>query len=554
MQITAVRILTAIFSWVFASMQKLSIDQALFRAKILIKNGELFQARDLYLSIIATFPHNSRAKQALAILEADLTEKPALQSLKDVIDQLTSLYKSADFQRVITQTDDISDEYRSSFDIWNLRAVSFAALKKFAEAEKCFQSALQLSPRRPDTYFNLGVAMKELGRLEESITMYRRAIELKPDYADAHNNLGMILKDLGNIDDAARCLGEALACKPNSVEILYNLSLLKRFDRGDEMVEKMNKLYHSGKLTADEKSFVCFSLYKANEDIGNIDEAYRFLSEGNEIIRQTLGYQFVRDQTFFDRLKSVSAKIAPPEKPFPRSQVLPIFILGMPRSGTTLVEQIVSSHSNVHGAGELEDLNRLINPILKQGTLFDQPTLTRIRLEYIAKLARIAGTRQYVTDKMPHNFRWIPIIAAAFPEAKIIHVKRDARAVCWSNYKHYFKQKGLGYTYNLDDTIAYYKLYEQLMSSFDTLCPQRVYHLDYEKLTADPDVEIRALVDHLELGWEESCLEYEKNTRSVKTASTVQVRKKIYQGSSQEWRKYEHFLEKSFVNLQDVQM
>ena len=530
-------------------MQKLSLDQALLRAKMHTKKGEIDQARHIYQAVIDAFPNNGRAKQALIAFNDDSAENSKSQAPKDLIDHLTALYKSGDFQGVIQVALRYSKEYPSSFDIWNLQAVSFAALRQFMDAERCFRVAIDQNSKRSDAYFNLGVTLKEQGRLEEAAKMYRRAIELKTDYPDAYNNLGMTLKDLGNLDEAADCLVAALAYKPDSAEILYNLSLLRRFNCDDQMIEKMLRLYESGGLNADEKSFICFALYNANEDIGNTEEAYRFLAEGNEIIRRTLGYEFARDRKFFDQLKSVSVPMTPPNILIPRAQPLPIFILGMPRSGTTLVEQIVSSHSNVHGAGELEDLNRLINPVLKQGGVFDQHTLNRIRQEYLEKLSQIADRRQYVTDKMPHNFRWVPIIAAAFPEAKIVHVKRDARAVCWSNYKHYFKQKGLGYTYNLDDTIAYYKLYEELMTSFEALSPERMYHLDYEELTANSEIEIRKLVDHLELGWEDACLEFENNMRSVKTASTTQVRKKIYQGSSQEWRKYAHFLEESFAHL-----
>jgi len=494
-------------------VQKFSIDQALGRAKLHTQKGEIEQAQHVYQSIIAAFPNNVRAKQALNALNREMIGSLKLQLSKDRIDQLTGLYRAGDFRRVIEETASLSEAYPVSFDIWNLKAVSHAAMKQFEAAEICFRAAISVNSKRSDAHFNLGVTLKEQGRLDEAVDSYRRAIALKPDYADAHNNLGMTLKDLGHLDEAADRLTTAL-----------------RYETGS------------------------FALYKVNDDIGEIEEAYRYLSEGNALVRQLLGYQFAQDKTFFNKLKTVSANMNAARVSVQPTQTQPIFILGMPRSGTTLVEQIVSNHSEVHGAGELEELNRLIYPILKQGELFDHETLNRIRSAYLEKLTAIGQGHRYVTDKMPHNFRWIAIIAAAFPEAKIVHVKRDARAVCWSNYKHYFKQKALGYTYDLDDTIAYYRLYQDLMCYLEARVPGRIYHLEYEKLTVDPEHEIRQLITHLGIGWEDSCLEYEKNTRSVKTASTVQVRKKIYQGSSEEWRKYEYFLEPSFAQLKDFQI
>lgn len=535
-------------------VQNFSIDQALGRAKLHEKKGELELANHIYQSLIAFFPNNNRAKQALSALNRKMIDVPKLRLPLDRINYLTGLYKVGDFRLVIEEAVSLVEAYPLSFDLWNLKAVSHAAMKQFEAAERCFRAAISVNSKRSDAHFNLGVTLKEQGRLDEAVDSYRRAIALKSDYVDAHNNLGMALKDLGHLDEAADQLTTALRYETGSAEIFYNLSLLKRFKTGDDLIEKMYHLYQSDKLNEQQKSFICFALYKVNDDIGEIEEAYRYLSEGNAVVRRLLRYQFAQDKAFFNKLKTVSANMNAARVSVQPKQTEPIFILGMPRSGTTLVEQIVSSHSEVHGAGELEELNRLIYPILKQGELFDQEILNRIRSAYLEKLTEIGQGRQYVTDKMPHNFRWIAIIAAAFPEAKIVHVKRDARAVCWSNYKHYFKQKALGYTYDLDDTIAYYRLYQDLMCYLEARVPGRIYHLEYERLTIDPDHEIRQLITHLGIGWEDACLEYEKNTRSVKTASTIQVRKKIYQGSSEEWRKYECFLGSSFAQLQDFQI
>jgi hypothetical protein len=180
------------------------------------------------------------------------------------------------------------------------------------------------------------------------------------------------------------------------------------------------------------------------------------------------------------------------------------------------------------------------------------PTLEAVsvfRERYLAELAKIADGRAFTTNKMPQNFLYIALICAALPEAKIVHTQRSAEATCWSNFKHYFALKGLGYSYNLGDTVKYYELYKDLMHFWYQSFSDRIYNLDYDKLTEDQEPETRRLIEYLGLNWEDACLAPEKNKRSVKTASKQQVRQKVYKGSSQAWRKYEPFFDGVFDGL-----
>jgi len=163
----------------------------------------------------------------------------------------------------------------------------------------------------------------------------------------------------------------------------------------------------------------------------------------------------------------------------------------------------------------------------------------------------MADGQAFITDKMPQNFRFIALICAAFPEAKIVHVQRSAQATCWSNFKHYFVSKGLGYSYNLRDTVKYYSLYTDLMRFWHKTYGSRIYNLDYDKLTENQEQETRCLIEHLGLYWDEACLAPQNNKRYVRTASQQQVRKKVYKGSSQAWRKYEPFLDGVFDELEN---
>ena len=228
---------------------------------------------------------------------------------------------------------------------------------------------------------------------------------------------------------------------------------------------------------------------------------------------------------------------------------LPIFIVGMPRSGTTLVEQIVSSHLQVSGAGELSFATQFGAAIATGFFEANEAALLDFHHKYLTKLKSFSNGNLFVTDKMPQNFLYIGLLAAVFPEAKIVHVKRNPAAVCWGNYKKYFTSKSIGYCYGLDDVVTYYSLYQNLLELWKTKLPNRIYNLDYERLTTNQGDETKKLIQHLGLDWDENCLSPQNNTRSVATASNLQVRQKVYQGSSEQWRKYQPFLNGAFDGL-----
>ena len=227
-----------------------------------------------------------------------------------------------------------------------------------------------------------------------------------------------------------------------------------------------------------------------------------------------------------------------------QSSLRPIFIVGMPRSGTSLVEQIVASHNEAHGAGELEFSTQIFSSIIANisGDV-DKKDLLFFREQYLAKLNALKCSKNIITDKMPMNFRYIGLILSAFPEAKIIHLKRDARATCWSIYKNYFDSDGIGYSYDQNDLAQYYGLYSDLMSFWHERFPDQIYDICYEDLTTNQEEETRKLLEYCDLDWDENCLNFHSNKRAVKTASALQVRKKMYQGSSEAWKKYEAHLQ-----------
>ena len=209
--------------------------------------------------------------------------------------------------------------------------------------------------------------------------------------------------------------------------------------------------------------------------------------------------------------------------------------LGMPRSGTSLVHQIISNHHKVHGAGELTKLNKFVTPFLKDYKNNNSPIskndLISIRRNYLNELSNLNVDESIIVDKMPLNFRYIGFILTAFPDAKIIHMNRDPMAVCWSIYKYYFP--GNTYSYDQKDIASYYLLYENLMSFWKKLFPDKIYDLCYEDLTLNQKVETQELLKYCDLEWDENCLNFHKNTTAVKTTSAIQVKQKMYKGSSE---------------------
>ena len=230
-------------------------------------------------------------------------------------------------------------------------------------------------------------------------------------------------------------------------------------------------------------------------------------------------------------------------------QSTPIFILGMPRSGTTLVEQIISSHHQVQGAGSYHLWGVFGSSFCLGDQMLNSYNASKIRKLYSTELAKVSHGKLFVTDKMPQNFLYISLILKVLPEAKIVHVKRDPAATCWSNFKNFFSAKGLGYSYDLNHTVRYFKMYKELMVFWEQLYSDRLYHLDYDKLTVQQEPETKALLANLGLKWDTACLSPHTNKRSVKTASQQQVRKKLYKGSSEAWRKYENQLNGLFAPL-----
>ena len=460
------------------------------------------------------------------------------------ISNLLEHYQNGRFSDAEKLAVHITQDFPKHQFAWKVLGAVLRATGRKSEAVDANQKAVALSPQDAEAHSNLGITLKELGRLDEAEASYNQAIAFKPDLAEAHSNLGNTLKALGRLDEAEASYNQAIALKSDYAEAHRNLTLMKKFDAQDEQYSKMQELYLDKNISEEQRCHINFGLAKACEDLGDFEQAFAHYSEGNMQRKKLLNYDINKDVERFRKIKSNYPQIVDNSLELEKfsKDLMPIFIVGMPRSGTTLVEQIISSHSKVTGAGELAFAAQFGAAIATGITEANNESLLNFRSKYLTKLKSVSNENLIITDKMPQNFRYIGLLAAAFPEAKIIHVKRNPAAVCWSNYKQYFVSKNIGYCYAIDDVISYHKLYENLMDFWINTLSNRIYKLDYELLTVNQESETRQLIEYLGLDWDEKCLSPQNNMRSVATASNVQVRKKVYRGSSEQWRKYQPFL------------
>jgi len=453
----------------------------------------------------------------------------------------------------LKQYDDAIEHFKSAIvfnpkfaQAYNNLGILYKQLGKDLEAGKNFDKALAIKPDYAEAANDRGVIYQNSGDHESAIKYYQKSLEINPNLADAYNNIGLAEKELNNTDNAIKSFEKALSINPNLANSYYNLSRFKQYTISNEQVAKMQSLLSTVGVSQSDLIKINFALAGVNEYLGNQDELFKVLHEGNRLRKEELNYSLDQDLNAHLNLRSLF-KITPstPEKlvSYEPSKIRPIFIVGMPRSGTTLVEQIISSHHQIHGAGELNTLNKLITPIVSNFSIKDtnisEKVFLSIRKVYLDFLSSLNTPESIITDKMPMNFRYIGFILKAFPEAKIVHLKRDSRAVCWSIYKRYFPAKGLGFAFNMEDLSGYYNSYTELMFFWHQFFPEKIYDICYEDLTTNQEEETKKLLEYCELDWDDNCLNFHKNKRAVKTASSLQVREKMYQGSSDAWKKYE---------------
>jgi tetratricopeptide (TPR) repeat protein len=535
--------------------QQLTIKQVLSRAKKATKQGDTALALHLYNAVLKTQPNHPFAKKSLRKLQKGLPRNQSVQAqttnpAQDQINTLVNLYNAGRMEITEQACRELLQTYPKSLTVINILGGALNSQGKLQEAVDACNRAIEVKPDNAEAYNNRGNALRSLGQLKAAVQSCDKAIELKPDFAEAYNNRGNILKDLGQLTGAAESYKKAIEFKPDFAIAHHNLSALKEYKPDDAQIELMEGLFTGLEPGISDRMYLCFALAKVYEDLDEYDRSFKYLAEGNHLRHRELNYNIDNDREMIAGIKEIitTGSLTLDVVPDGNASIQPLFIVGMPRSGTTLVEQILASHTKVHGAGELEALNRLVAPIMNLENSEDKSQLFQNAINtmhdgYLEALAALDVPEKIITDKNPLNFRWIGFILSAFPDAKIINLNRDSRATCWSIYKHCFSKEGNGYAYDMDNLVGFYKLYIDLMSFWHERYPNSIYDLCYEDLTENQEQETRRLLEFCNLEWEKQCLDFHKSERAIKTASAAQVRKKMYKGSSEVWRKYETHLQ-----------
>lgn len=435
--------------------------------------------------------------------------------------------------------------------------LALADAKRHGEAVTSYRRALALNAGHGLSWNNLGSALEALGDLAGAEEAYATAVHLNPRHAEAQNNLGAIYSELGRLDDARRCFEAALAARPHFAEAHSNISPLKTYRLGDADLQALERLVQSAAaMTVETRIRFLFALAKAREDVGHYDQAFAAYAEGNRLQYALRPFDEVRADAILNHTMQVFDRAlferhGTPTVDESTDEPMPLFIVGMPRSGTSLLEQILATHPGVYGAGELKDLGDIVEDAIRDSGEADFPTwvaqaspadFAAIGQSYLARLKQLAPGATIITDKMPGNFFLIGVIRLALPRARIIHAMRDPMDSCFSCFSRLFNDS-LDFSYDLGALGRYCVRYLKLMRHWQAvLPPDAVLDMRYEDMVADTEGQVRRLLDYLGLPWNPACLEFHKNTRRVKTASVAQVRKPIYKTSVARWKHFEPHL------------
>lgn len=556
-------------------------------AKSFHKNGELQNAKKLYKEILKVNPNSADANHYLGVFYFN---KSKFDKSLDLINKSISLdtnnakfyvnkgnlllemlcYTEAEvcFHKAISLDKHLEDAYIGISILYfkinkinksknfilsvlktnqnNIRALTLLARIYSVEndlinAINLFNKVISLDKTNVEAINDRGVIFQRLGDYENALKDYESVIKTEPDYAICHNNRGVILKSQNKINEAKKSFQKAINIDQNYIEAYKNYFSVTKVFPSDPNIEKINKIFLNNNLSSKNKIWIHLTFVNIESSYKNYHNVFKHLSLANKIKLKSCNFMITKHKEKIEKIRSYFNDKYLPFQVEKNIKVRPIFIIGMPRSGTTLIEQIISSHSKVHGAGELNYLDNLISYGELKFNFEKSKNFNFIRKNYLNKIMKLSN-KKYVTDKNPLNFLNVGYISSAIPEAKIIHIHRNPMAVCWSNFFNYFPSKSMEYSFELTSIANYYAEYVSLMKFWENLFPSKIYNIIYENLVEDFEFEVKKLINFLDLGMEEEVNLFYQNQRIIKTASNMQVRKPIYRGSSDEWKNYKLYL------------
>ncbi|MGH8672602.1 MAG: tetratricopeptide repeat-containing sulfotransferase family protein [Burkholderiales bacterium] len=534
----------------------------------LCRAGRLTEADFAYRHVLELDPQNAEALDALGMV-CCLTGQPVIGSkyLRKAValvpDEpryhnnlglaLKSLGKLAEAEACYSE----ALRLRSNFtEAHNNLGVVYKAHGKLEKAEASFREALRLQPKFVDAHYNLGNTLRDRGKLDDALACFKTAARHNPNDPAVYNNMGNVLKDQGKLDEALKCFRTVLRLDPGHAKAHAALLHCQRVETIDDRVTGLEAIMERPEVKASDRIMFGFALGKAYDDVGNYDAAFARYAAANRLLLDEFAAQGARfrPRVFTEQIDA-HIRAHPPEMADSAlsshcDSVLPVFVVGMPRSGTTLVEQIIASHSRAFGAGELPDIENIARslpgycggePYPQCVVRLENRTLSELADVHLRRLKTLGGTAERVVDKMPDNVLHLGMIALLFPRAKIIFCRRDPRDTCLSCYFQRFTH-AVSYSADLSDCGHRYVQLERLIKHWKAALPLPMLDVEYEQLVANQEAESRRIIEFLGLEWEPDCLEFHRTERAVRTASVWQVRQPLYDRSVGRWRNYEKHL------------
>jgi len=518
------------------------------------------QAEQLYQSILAADPYDHRALQGLALVAFQQNNLPrAIQwmqraaeaspstplyqrNLGELLRRAGQLDAAIAAHKVAVNLEPTSDENHYHLGL------AFNDNQQYEQAVTHYRIALSCNLNHGLAWNNLGASLERLQDIDGAKAAYTTAIKLNPSHAEAQNNLGAICSEQGHLPEACSHFAAAIGANPDFVEAHYNLSGLKTYTQDDPHLHILNTLTLKVPFFSENaRIHYYFALGKALDDTQEFAHAFQAYAEGNKLKYAQEPWDSAHLQRMIDQIPVVFTSSFLKKARKTKDPRQPIFIVGMPRSGTTLIEQILASHGNIYGAGELSILDDVIHSA--RGATRNTPFTTWVAQltdkefaamgkEYMDRTQALAPGKNFIVDKMPGNCFYIGMIYRMLPRAKIIHAMRDPMDSCFSCFTRLFKQ-GMTFAYDQNALARYYMLYAEVMKYWHAVLPKgTILDLSYEVMVANHEAESKRLLDYIGLPWDPNCLNFYNNERVVKTASLAQVRKPIYRTSVRRWENF----------------
>jgi predicted Zn-dependent protease len=495
----------------------------------------------------------NRIPQAEALLRAHLKKYPTdVAALRMLAEVAARLGRYNDAEILLTRCLELAPSFAAAR---HHRAIVLHRQNKPAAALREVDELLQKDPRNPG-YNNLKAAiLARVGELRDSIEIYAGLLAEYPAQPKIWLSYGHALKTSGREDDSVAAYRKSIGLLPSLGEAYWSLANLKTVQFAKEDVAAMRLQLRRSDLAVEDQLHLHFAMGKALEDKGEYAASFEHYAQGNQLRRAQLSYQPDELSNHVARIKSLfTAQFFADRAGYGAAAPDPIFIVGLPRSGSTLLEQILSSHSQVEGTMELPDIAAIARTLFDIGKTSNTPGYSAVLATLDADQCRELGERYiaqtriqrktaapFFIDKMPNNFAHIDLIQLALPRAKIIDARRHPLGCGFSGFKQHFA-RGQSFAYSLEDIGRYYRDYVELMAFFDTVLPGRIHRVIYESMIEDTDCEVRKLLEYCGLPFESGCLRFYENERAVRTASSQQVRKPIFREGVDHWRHYESWL------------